>query len=198
MSSNSHGAQLWAFTWTLFGCSRGHLSSFSQLSRDHQSVTWSRYISSSGDCKNKLHHPILVTQFGSVLSQTVSNRFCLPDNQIKWKEASRSNIISFSEKPVDSCTEVQYPIIRRWREVSRDPSWPVESLNHAVRRQSQKAWSSPFVTESTSDEWDIPRLYLEKVLHNYFISCHRKYSGQQHQHNQCEICADLNGFEMAF
>ena len=32
--------------------------------------------------------------------------------------------------------------------------------------------------ENTSDEWDIPRLYHEKGLHNYFIPCHRKYSGQ--------------------
>ena len=30
--------------------------------------------------------------------------------------------------------------------------------------------------ENTSDEWDIPRLYHEKRLHNYFIPCHRKYS----------------------
>ena len=35
------------------------------------------------------------------------------------------------------------------------------------------------------------------MLHNYFRPCHRKYSGQQGQHNQCEIRADLNGFEMA-
>ena len=36
-------------------------------------------------------------------------------------------------------------------------------------------------------------IYHEKVLHNYFIPCHRKYSGQ---HNQCDIRADfiLNGF----
>ena len=31
--------------------------------------------------------------------------------------------------------------------------------------------------ENTSDEWDIPRLYDEKGLHNYFISDHRKCSG---------------------
>ena len=49
--------------------------------------------------------------------------------------------------------------------------------------------------ENTSDEWDIQRLYLEKVLHNYFIPCHRKYSGQQGQYNQCEIRADLSVFE---
>ena len=29
-----------------------------------------------------------------------------------------------------------------------------------------------------SDEWDIPWLYHEKALHNYFIPCHRKHSGQ--------------------
>ena len=28
------------------------------------------------------------------------------------------------------------------------------------------------------DEWDIPRLYRKKGFHNYFISYHRKYSGQ--------------------
>ena len=32
--------------------------------------------------------------------------------------------------------------------------------------------------ESTSDGWDIPRLYHMKGLHNYYIPCHRKYSGQ--------------------
>ena len=33
--------------------------------------------------------------------------------------------------------------------------------------------------ENTSDEWDIPWLYQEKGLYiNYFIPCHRKYSGQ--------------------
>ena len=32
--------------------------------------------------------------------------------------------------------------------------------------------------ENTSGEWDIPRLYHEKGLRNYFIPCHRKYSGQ--------------------
>ena len=46
---------------------------------------------------------------------------------------------------------------------------------------------------NTSDDWDIPQLYHEKVLHNYFIPCHRKYSGQQGQHDQCETRADLNG-----
>ena len=38
-------------------------------------------------------------------------------------------------------------------------------------------------------------VYHRKVLHNYFITCHRKYSGQ---HNQWDICADLNGFQLAF
>ena len=51
--------------------------------------------------------------------------------------------------------------------------------------------------ENTSDGWDIPWLYPEKVLHNYFIPCHGTYRGQQGQHNQCEIRADLNGFEIA-
>ena len=53
--------------------------------------------------------------------------------------------------------------------------------------------------QNTSDEWDIPRFYHEKVLvlRNYFIPCHRKYSGQQGQQNQREIRKDLNGFEMA-
>ena len=32
--------------------------------------------------------------------------------------------------------------------------------------------------ENISDEWDIPWLYHEKGLHNYFIPCHRKYSDQ--------------------
>ena len=32
--------------------------------------------------------------------------------------------------------------------------------------------------ENTSDEWGIPRFYHLKVLHNYFILCHRKYSDQ--------------------
>ena len=32
--------------------------------------------------------------------------------------------------------------------------------------------------ENTSDERDIPRLYHEKGLQNYFIPCHRKFSGQ--------------------
>ena len=32
--------------------------------------------------------------------------------------------------------------------------------------------------ENTSDEWDIPLLYYEKGLHNYFIPCHRKYNAQ--------------------
>ena len=34
--------------------------------------------------------------------------------------------------------------------------------------------------ENTNDEWDIPRLYHENGLHNYFkhVPCHRKYSGQ--------------------
>ena len=30
--------------------------------------------------------------------------------------------------------------------------------------------------ENTSDEWDIPRLFHDKGLHNYFMPCHRKYS----------------------
>ena len=36
----------------------------------------------------------------------------------------------------------------------------------------------------------------EKVLFNYFIPCHRKYSAQ---HNQCDIGVDfiLNDFELA-
>ena len=51
--------------------------------------------------------------------------------------------------------------------------------------------------ENTSDESDSSRLHHEKALHNYFIPCHRKYSGQKGQHNQCEIRADLIGFEMA-
>ena len=51
--------------------------------------------------------------------------------------------------------------------------------------------------ENTSDEADNPWLYHEKVLHNHFISCRRKYSGYQGKHNQCEIREDLNAFEMA-
>ena len=56
---------------------------------------------------------------------------------------------------------------------------------------------SVYTNKIPSDECDITWLYHEKVLHNYFIPCHRKYSGQQGQHNQCKICVDLNGFEMA-
>ena len=29
--------------------------------------------------------------------------------------------------------------------------------------------------ENTSDKWDIPRLFHNKGLHNYFMPCHRKY-----------------------
>ena len=32
--------------------------------------------------------------------------------------------------------------------------------------------------ENTSDEWDIAWLYHEKGLHNYFIPCHKKCSGE--------------------
>jgi len=39
--------------------------------------------------------------------------------------------------------------------------------------------------ENTSDKVDIP-WYTMRVLHNYFIPHHRKYSGQ---HNQCCIHA---------
>ena len=48
--------------------------------------------------------------------------------------------------------------------------------------------------ENTSDEWDIPRLYHENVLHNYFIPCHRKYSSQQGQHNQMRNTRRLEWF----
>ena len=58
---------------------------------------------------------------------------------------------------------------------------------------SQEPLGECVYQENTSDEWGIPWLYHEKVLHNYFIPCHRKYSGQQGQHDQCEIRADLNG-----
>ena len=34
------------------------------------------------------------------------------------------------------------------------------------------------------------RKYHERALHNYFISCHRKYSGQ---YNQCDIRAAHDG-----
>ena len=35
-------------------------------------------------------------------------------------------------------------------------------------------FSAIFFSQVTSDEWDSPRLYHEKGLHNYFIPCHRK------------------------
>ena len=41
--------------------------------------------------------------------------------------------------------------------------------------------------ENTSDEWDIPRLYRKKALHNYFIPCHRKYSGQMGRLGDCTV-----------
>ena len=40
--------------------------------------------------------------------------------------------------------------------------------------------------ENKSDKQDIPWLYHERALHNYFIPCHGKYSGQ---HNQCDARA---------
>ena len=40
----------------------------------------------------------------------------------------------------------------------------------------------------SSGKWDIP--YNERALHNYYIPCHRKYSGQ---HNQCDIRVMLDG-----
>ena len=33
--------------------------------------------------------------------------------------------------------------------------------------------------ENVNDEWDIPQLYHEKVLNNYFMPCHRKYSARR-------------------
>ena len=32
--------------------------------------------------------------------------------------------------------------------------------------------------ENISGNWDVPRLYHEKRLNNYFVPCHRKCSGQ--------------------
>ena len=57
----------------------------------------------------------------------------------------------------------------------------------------QPSWCVALIRQNNRMPW----LYHKKVLHNYFIPYHRKYSGQQGQHNQSEIRADLNGFEMA-
>ena len=54
-------------------------------------------------------------------------------------------------------------------------------------------------TQSPKFKWQVgySMVYHEKVFSNYFIPCHRKYSGQ---HNQWDIRADfiLNGFQLAF
>ena len=49
-----------------------------------------------------------------------------------------------------------------------------------------------------SNLWGCKNLEFFLLFCNYFIPCHRKYSEQQGQHNQCEIRADLNGFESGF
>ena len=74
--------------------------------------------------------------------------------------------------------------------LSRDIPWNITLVTCIFWYAHEPLGESEY-QENTSDEWDIPQLYHEKGLYNYFIPCHRKYSGQMGRLGVIELnCTD--------